>query len=154
MRSKLKVSAVVLLAGFGLLQFAYPDRTNPAVVSAHNLFAVNPPPAPVATLLRTSCFDCHSDETVWPWYSHIAPLSWLVADDVVKGRARLNFSDWPVGDAGRALRKFGGISDEVDGGDMPLKKYTLIHRNSILTPAQRQLIVDWAEAQAGLLKPK
>lgn len=151
MKKKLKWIAVGLVAAFGLLQLANPDRTNPPVNPARDLFHVSPPPPEVAAAVRTSCFDCHSQETKWPWYSRIAPMSFLVASDVKNGRARLNFSDWPVDSPEKASRKFGAISDEVDSGDMPLKKYTLIHRDAVLSDAQRKLIVDWAEAQAGLL---
>ena len=154
MFKKLKWILIGLVAAFGLLQLANPDRTNPPVLADHDLFAANPPPPPVAALLRTSCFDCHSNETKWPWYSHIAPMSFLVANDVRNGRERLNFSDWPVTDQARAGRKFGNISDEVDSGNMPLKKYTMIHRDAVLSDAQRKAIVDWAEAQADLLKSK
>jgi hypothetical protein len=79
-------------------------------------------------------------------------MSWLVANDVKEGRERLNFSSWPVTDHGRAGRKFGNISDEVDAGNMPPKKYTLIHRDAVLTAAQRQTIIDWADAQAAQMR--
>lgn len=147
----LKWILVAMAATFGLLQFTNPDRTNPPVTPGHDLFAVSPPPPEVAKLVRTSCFDCHSQETKWPWYSRMAPMSWTVAHDVKEGRERLNFSDWPVNDPARASRKFGNISDQVDSADMPLKKYTMIHRDAILSDAQRKLIVDWAEAQADRL---
>jgi hypothetical protein len=82
----------------------------------------------------------------------VAPVSWLVAGDVRAGRAKLNFSDWPVTDPARAGRKFGNISDVVDAGDMPPRKYTVIHRDAILTDAQRKVITDWAEAEAAKVK--
>ena len=152
MEKKLKWTLIVAAAGFGLIQLANPDRTNPPVVAGHDLLAVRPPPPPVAAILRTSCMDCHSYETVWPWYSHVAPMAWLVAHDVSEGRQKLNFSDWPVTDPARASRKFGNISDVVDSGEMPPKKYTIIHRDAVLSEAQRKTIVDWAEAQADALK--
>jgi len=151
MKKKLKWTAVALLVVFGLLQLAQPDRTNPPITPGHELFAVNPPPSDVAQVLRTSCFDCHSQETKWPWYSRVAPMSWTVASDVKEGREHLNFSDWPVSDPARAARKFGNISDVVDSAEMPPGKYTLIHRDAILSAAQRKLIMDWAEAQSDRL---
>jgi hypothetical protein len=152
LKTKIKWIAAAAVVGFGLLQFASPDRTNPPVTPGHDLFTLNPPPAKVAALVRTSCYDCHSQETEWPWYSRIAPVSWLVAGDVRRGRERLNFSDWPVTDPTRAARKFGNISDMVDSAEMPPAKYTLIHRHAVLSADQRQAIVDWAEAQAKILK--
>jgi hypothetical protein len=151
MKKKLKWILIALVVVFGLLQLTNPDRTNPPVTPGNDLFAVSPPPAQVAALVRTSCFDCHSQETKWPWYSRVAPMSWTVAHDVEEGRERLNFSDWPVNDPARAARKFGNISDVVGSGEMPLKKYTMIHRDAILSDAQRKLIEDWADAQADRL---
>lgn len=141
------------VVGFGLLQLVRPNETNPPVNPAHDLFQASPPPAAVAAILRISCADCHSHETRWPWYSQVAPMSWVVAHDVEEGRQRLNFSEWPVADPAKAARKFGNISDVVDSGEMPPKKYTVIHRDAVLTDAQRKTLMDWAEAQAEALKP-
>jgi hypothetical protein len=152
MKTKLKYTFIALLAGFGLLQLTNPDRTNPPVTPGHDLFALNPPPPQVAALMHAACFDCHSQETRWPWYSRIAPVSWLVASDVKHGRAKLNFSDWPVTDPARAARKFGSISDVVDAAEMPPKKYTLIHADADLSADQRKAIVAWAEAQVEIAK--
>ena len=154
MKKKLKWIVLGVVAIFALLQLANPDRTNPPVVPGHDLFSVSPPPAKVATLLRTACFDCHSQETRWPWYSRVAPMAWLVANDVKDGRAKLNFSDWPVTDPAKAARKFGNISDVVDSAEMPPKKYTLIHGDAELSDDQRKAIVDWAEAQSDALNGK
>ena len=154
MKKKLKWIVLAAVAILALLQLANPDRTNPPVVPGHDLFSVSPPPAKVATLLRTACFDCHSQETRWPWYSRVAPMAWLVANDVKDGRAKLNFSDWPVADPARAARKFGNISDVVDSAEMPPKKYTLIHGDAELSEDQRKAIVNWAEAQADALNDK
>ena len=81
----LKWIFAALVAVFVLLQFTSPPRTNPPVAPGHDLLATNPPPPEIAALLHNACYDCHSDETRWPWYSHIAPVSWLVADDVNTG---------------------------------------------------------------------
>ncbi len=151
-KTKLQWMFAALVVVFAFLQLTNPNRTNPPVTPGHDLFALHPPPPKVVALMHTACFDCHSQETRWPWYSRIAPASWLVARDVSQGRAKLNFSDWPVTDPDRAARKFGNISDVVDSAEMPPKKYTLIHRDAVLSADQRQAIVDWAEAQAKIVK--
>src|SRR5208283_4184818 len=117
-----------LVAVFALMQFANPSRTNPPVVPGHDLLAANPPPPEIAASLRAACYDCHSHETRWPWYSHIAPVSWLVAGDVRDG------------------------SEEVGYRNMPPGKYTLLHPDARLNAAQRQALIDWADAAAARLK--
>lgn len=100
----------------------------------------------VAMLLKTSCYSCHSNETKYPWYSHVAPSSWLVAHDVRAGREELNFSTWQDYDLRKMLGKLDDITSEVGEGRMPLGIYTLMHPSSKLDEAQRKLIVAWAEA--------
>ena len=100
----------------------------------------------VALLLKTSCYSCHSNETEYPWYSHVAPSSWLVKRDVEVGRDELNFSTWTGYDQQKMLSKLDDISSEVGEGRMPMSIYTLIHRSAKLTDEQRQQIVTWTEA--------
>ncbi|HEU6449767.1 MAG TPA: heme-binding domain-containing protein, partial [Verrucomicrobiae bacterium] len=96
MKRKLIWIVVALIAIFGLMQCFNPARKNPPVIV--DFIATNSPPPEIATMLRASCYDCHSRETRWPWYSDIAPVSWLVANDVKDGRKNLDLSDWPVDD--------------------------------------------------------
>jgi hypothetical protein len=100
---------------------------------------------PVSGLLRTACFDCHSDETHWPWYSYVAPVSWLVADDVKKGRGHLNFSEWGKYPKSKRVVKLGQIYEQVSKSDMPIQKYLYIHADARLTAADRDSITDWTE---------
>ena len=153
MKKKLKWIFAALVAGFELLQFTNPPRTNPTVAPGHDLMATNPPPPPIAVLLHSACYDCHSDETKWPWYSHIAPVSRLVANDVTRGRERLNFSDWPQALPERAAKRLERISEEVDDRDMPPAKYTLLHPEARLTAGQREQLMHWADQEAARLKP-
>ncbi|MBL7862167.1 MAG: heme-binding domain-containing protein [Cyclobacteriaceae bacterium] len=100
----------------------------------------------VAALLKTSCYSCHSNETTYPWYSHVAPASWLVARDVREGRDELNFSIWQDYDPDDILGILDDISVEVGEGRMPMKIYTFMHPSASLDDAQREKIVAWAEA--------
>jgi len=143
----------ILAAGFvifAMLQFFNPARTNPPVKNDF-LAAVKPPPA-VAANLRDACYDCHSHETRWPWYSKIAPVSWLVVSDTTEGREHLNFSDWPTEPA-RAAKKLDRINEVVDYREMPPKKYSLIHADARLTEVQRKEIMDWTDAAAEKIRP-
>ena len=100
----------------------------------------------ISGILKTSCYDCHSNETKYPWYSHVAPVSWLVSKDVREAREELNFSTWQAYDMMEKLEKLDDIAIEVKEGEMPLGIYTVIHSSAKLDDAQRQLIVEWAEA--------
>jgi hypothetical protein len=139
-------------AVFVALQLTNPARTNPPVAAGHDVLSTDPPPAGVAVLLRRACYDCHSHETQWPWYSGVAPLSWLVVDHVNEGRRHLDFSDWPHDDPQRAARKWSRIEEAVAGGDMPLPSYTWIHPPARLTAGQRSQLAAWAEQEAGRLR--
>ena len=137
----------VLLLAIGL-QFTNPPHVNPAVAPGHDMLASNPPPPAVAAMLKNACYNCHSFETDWPWYSYIAPVSWYVARDVSAGRAALNFSDWPHDDAGRVRKRWRHIADEVQNGEMPLAIYMRIHRQARLDDEARAALVKWAESQS------
>lgn len=104
-------------------------------------------------MLHAACYDCHSSETRWPWYSHIAPMSWLIAGDVREGREHLNLSNWPQDDPKRAAKWFDRMSEAIRSGDMPLPKYTKIHADARLTDSQRKELADWLEAQEAPLAP-
>jgi hypothetical protein len=131
------------------LQLTNPARTNPPVVN--DLMATNPPPPQIAALLHAACYDCHSSETKWPWYAHLAPASWLVASDVNEGRRHLDFSDWPV-EADRVAKKFDRINEVLDYREMPPKKYTLLHPEARLSEAQHQTLLDWSDTESKKFK--
>jgi hypothetical protein len=150
MKKILKWAVIVLLTVFLLLQLANPARTNPPVIS--DMIADTHPPEPVATALVAACYDCHSHQTKWPWYSHIGPVAWLVANDVNEGRHNLDLSEWPADDAKRAVRRLEDMSDNIGSADMPPKKYTAIHADARLTADQRKVMTDWLDAAADKLR--
>lgn len=133
---------VMILGGlvvFGLVIQVVPiPRTNPPVQA--DLDA----PAPVKAILKASCYDCHSNETVYPWYSKVAPVSWLVARDVSAGRRHLNFSTWDRYDAGRRQRIVRHALKEVRDGEMPPWFYVIQHPEGKMTPEKQAVLEDWA----------
>lgn len=143
----LKWGLAGLILVFVVIQFKRPDRTNPA--TDDSLFVANHVSVPpdIRAILERSCFDCHSDRTVWPWYSEIAPVSWLVADDVEEGRKHLNFSRWGAYAQARQMTALGDIADEVGDGGMPLPNYIIIHSEAKLDSAARALIAAWADSE-------
>jgi hypothetical protein len=152
MKKKLKWIFGALVAVFAGLQFTNPARTNPPAPPGGDIAATNPPPPQIAALLRAACYDCHSDETIWPWYSRIAPVSWLIASDVNDGRERLNFSEWPHALPERATKRLERVSEELDYKNMPPRKFTLMHPAARLAEAQRQELIKWADDTAAKLK--
>jgi hypothetical protein len=118
------------------------DRSNPAVYSD-----LDADPS-VQSILRKSCYDCHSNETVWPWYSGLAPVSWLVGNDVKEGRRHLNFSEWSTLDERTRLHKKQEIGEEVKAGRMPPWYYLLMHSGSRLKPSEQDLITAWTSSAA------
>src|SRR5262249_18484051 len=98
----------------------------------------------VVTIMNRACEDCHSSNTHWPWYGHVAPLSWILARDVNRGRAKLDLSEW----TGRtpSLNERKEICDAVSDGSMPLPAYRLLHPNATLSKHDVDLICDWADA--------
>ncbi len=139
-RKILKLSGVVLLAIFAAIQFVGADRSNPPVVAE-----IEAPPA-VDTILRRACWDCHSNETNWPWYSYVAPVSWWVVEHVEHGRSDLNFSDWPTFDLEAQEHALADIREEVAGGEMPLPSYTWIHRGARLSEQERMTLLEWTRS--------
>jgi hypothetical protein len=135
---------VALVVVFVLIQFIPGGAmTNPPTTGEIQA------PAAVMQIMKTSCYDCHSNETVWPWYSHVAPVSWLVRRDVNEGRRHLNFSTWAgASERARARRLRFGIPHMMDDREMPLWYYTIIHRNAVLSDSQRQTLRQWALEQS------
>ncbi|MGA7159679.1 MAG: heme-binding domain-containing protein [Bacteroidota bacterium] len=136
---------IVVAAVFVLIQVHQPDRSNPPVDQAKSIAAQAEFTPPVSKLITAACFDCHSNETRWPWYSYIAPVSWLVADDVAEGRRHLNFSEWGNYTKSKRVVKLGQIYEQVSKGDMPIQKYLFIHTDANLSAADRDSITDWTE---------
>lgn len=138
------------LAIVGLQLLPGPPRVNPPVNPSHTLQANTAVPHHVNYLLRRACMDCHSNETRWPWYSHVAPLSWGVATDVEKARKAVNFSEWSLQSGRRpsaAVSTLTAICTSVKGGRMPLPKYQILHADARLTSAEREAICAWTSAE-------
>jgi cytochrome c551/c552 len=105
------------------------------------------PPA-VAPLLRRACYNCHSRETVWPWYARVAPASWLVVHDVTAGRKKLDFSAWDAYDAGQRAKKLRKSAEELAEGEMPPWYYVLVHPEARLTTEEQRALGAWLTATA------
>lgn len=148
--------AVGVIALIGI-QFVPVQRTNPPVVSEPKWDSPQ-----TKALAERACFDCHSNQTKWPWYSYVAPMSWFVADHVQEGRDKLNFSEWGMARGGEGEEGEegeggeggeGGESDDVaravEKGKMPMESYLLMHPEARLSPAETQALVAGLKATFG-----
>ena len=131
---KIIIALIVIFVG---IQFIPVERTNPPVSWDINA------PENISQILRTSCYDCHSNETVWPWYSKIAPVSFLVAGDVNEGRKHLNFSEWDKYEADKREKILEEIVEEIEKEAMPPTSYTFTHPNAKLDDHRIKLIKEW-----------
>jgi hypothetical protein len=137
----LRLAAALLLVAVAVAQAVPVERSNPPVV------ADLPAPPDVHALLQRACYDCHSHETRWPWYSGVAPASWLVAEHVREGRAELNFSRWSPAPE-RASDVLAEGAELVAEGEMPPASYVALHPEARLAPDDQSRLVAWL-AQAG-----
>ncbi len=146
-----KVFGVVIAVVFVLIQFIQPNRTNPPVDSAMTITADLKIPSPVQSLLDRGCRDCHSNETRWPFYAYIAPVSWLVSYDVSEGRKHFNMSEWGKYKMGKKVQKLSGIYEAVSDKSMPLPKYIPLHPEANFSQSERDTLAQWAKKEGGKL---
>lgn len=151
MKKGIKIGAIVLAGALLLAQLFHPAKTNPASDPAISVFSrLETPPATAATL-RRACGDCHTNDTRWPWYTSVAPISWWTVDHVNHGRSHLNFSDWgklPPKDAAELLED---ICKEIEEGAMPLPSYLWMHGEARLSMDDRKNICLWTVEQRNKL---
>lgn len=140
----MKKILLALLAVIILIQFIRPEKNN----SNNELNAISTVmdvPAEVQEILKTSCNDCHSNNTVYPWYSEIAPVSWYLASHVNEGKEHLNFSEWASYNENQKSHIIKDIEEELQDKKMPLKSYLIIHENAKMTEAQYKIMLNWVK---------
>ena len=143
-RKIVKWVVVIGVIAFIAMQFVRPSRANPPVDESKTIFATGKVPQDVHAIIDRSCNDCHTHTTVWPWYSNIAPMSWLVVEDVEEGRKELNFSTWADSTPKRQEHKLEEICEVVEDREMPLKNYLLLHPSAKLSDVDRRRLCEWS----------
>ena len=138
MKRALRMLLLALIVLFIIIQFFQPERSNLPVRAE-----LKAPPA-VMAVFRRACYDCHSDETTWPWYSYVNPMGWFVAGHVEEGRAHLNFSQWGLLNAQKVYHAKQEILEQVEDEEMPLGSYLLLHSAASLNAEDRAAIERWA----------
>jgi hypothetical protein len=143
--SKGKVIWAIIIIVIIVIQLIPSDR--PEVIATNDsdlLKNVNVPDS-VSRILKSACYDCHSNETKYPWYAYVAPVSWLVSRDARLGRANMNLSEWETLSKMDKASLLSDIADEVESGEMPMPIYVLMHPEAKLSAMERTLIVRWTD---------
>ena len=133
----------ILLLAFIVIQFIRPAKNRAEGISNNDISKIYAVPADVETILKSSCYDCHSNNTVYPWYAEVQPVAWWLADHIKDGKKELNFSEFASYRIGRQYRKLEEVNKQVKEGEMPLESYTMIHKDAVLTQAQKLSIASW-----------
>jgi hypothetical protein len=131
-----------------LIQFIRPSRNVSSTVSANDITHHYPVPDTVAAILKRSCNDCHSNNTIYPWYTNVQPVGWWLQHHVNEGKGELNFSEFGAYAAKRQHRKLQEVADQVKKDEMPLNSYLWIHTDAKLSDHDKQLLIDWANGLA------
>lgn len=142
-----QVVVIVLFAAFILIQFFRPGLTNPPVVKGETLQDSTQIPENVNALLNRSCNDCHSNETVYPWYSKIQPAAWFLRDHIDEGRREMNFSVWNTYETRKKLRKLEEVCEQIQSKEMPLPSYLWMHGDAELSDEEIKIICDWTQKE-------
>jgi len=133
----------VALGAFVLIQFIRPARNRSGQVLPTDLTKIYPVSSNVQAILKTSCYDCHSNNTRYPWYVNIQPFGWLLAKHIKDGKNELNFSEFGTYSARRQVSKLRSIENSIKDGTMPLSSYTLLHKDARLSKEEKTLLTAW-----------
>jgi hypothetical protein len=144
-RFRLVVGVLVLLWAASIVTSSTP--VNPDVDRSVTLEANASVPAPVLASLRRACFDCHSSETVWPWYSRVPPAAWLVVHDVNEGRGHMNLSEWQRYTARERGEMLDKMCELTTRQRMPLRQYVLVHRDAVLSADEIAALCTWTKSE-------
>lgn len=138
-----KIIALILLIVFVGIQFVPTERNQSNVIFETDFLLVNNTPENIGVVLQTSCYDCHSNKTEYPWYNKIQPIAWFLEDHIKEGKKELNFNEWEAYSDRRKSSKLKSIISQIEDDAMPLSSYTLVHRDAILSPSEKALVMDY-----------
>ncbi len=141
----LKKVFIGLLVVLIVVQFYHPEKNSSATVSPNNIATVFATSEEVKTILATSCNDCHSNNTIYPWYNNIQPVAWWLNHHINEAKHELNFDEFATYSPRKRYNKLKETEKLVNENEMPLSSYTLIHRNAVLSEQQKQVLVDWTK---------
>jgi hypothetical protein len=140
----LKKILIALLIILVVIQFIRPEKNIATGAQPNDISAVYPMPEHVSEIVKTVCYDCHSNQTVYPWYFNVQPLAWWLDHHIDEGKEHLNFSEFKTYPLKKQAHKFEELAEMVENGEMPLKSYTWTHKPARLNSEERQILINWA----------
>jgi len=140
-----KIIAIVLLVAFVGIQFMPVERNQSDGVPKTDFMLVNDVPSDIKNKLQVSCYDCHSNNTQYPWYNKVQPVAWFLEGHIKEGKAELNFNEWDSLSSRRKASKLRSIIKQIESGEMPMDSYTLIHKEAAFSEAEKQELIQWVE---------
>ena len=140
----MKKTILSILVVFILIQFIRPEK-NISGNKTNDISTIIKIPNDVNEILKTSCADCHSNTTVYPWYSESAPVSWYLASHVKDGKEHLNFSEWTSYNQDQKEHILKDLKEELEDQEMPLKSYLIIHKGAEMTKNQYETLLNWVK---------
>lgn len=143
-----KLAGLGLLAVLLILQFFRPEPNNTPPDPGLDMLSLVSPEEDITELVRKACYDCHSNQTVYPWYSKISPVSWYLDKHIREGKEELNFSEYGTLDKADKIGMFADFCDVLDAGTMPLQSYMILHAEARLSEEQQELLCQWTETEA------
>jgi len=152
--SRTKKILLTIAVLFVAIQFIQPARNKNGQVLPTDISKIYSLPQNVQVVLKTACYDCHSNNTNYPWYVNIQPVGWIMARHIKQGKEELNFSEFGGYSSRRQANKLKSVENSIKDGDMPLSSYTLIHKNARLLQAEKALVTDWARKTRDSLEVK
>ncbi len=139
---KILIGLLIVLV---IIQFIHPAKNQSEGIAANDITKSFGVPDDVQGILKKACNDCHSNNTVYPWYSKIQPVDWWLNDHVVEGKSKFNLSEFITYPAKKQRKKLEEVIETVKEGEMPLNSYTWIHKEAILTEAEKLTLSNWAD---------
>jgi len=139
----LKIIAIIALVGFVGIQFIPTERNQSYTVPETDFMLVHNVPETIQKKLQVSCYDCHSNNTQYPWYNKIQPAAWFLEDHIKEGKAELNFNEWDSLSSRRKSSKIRSIIKQIESGEMPLDSYTLIHKDAKFSEAEAEELINF-----------
>ena len=143
----------VVLVIFVAIQFVPVDRENPIGDKNNDLLIVTQAPADVQVLMQNACYDCHSNQTIWPKYAYVAPISFIIVEHVEEGREHLNFSDWATYDREDHPYILKHMKKAIEKGAMPMAGYVKLHSDAEMTDERKALVLDWIDTVLATYDP-